>query len=110
MSGFCFEFIWCIVINIVMADTIILIGMSGTGKSTVGELLAHRLGYAFVDTDRCMEQRFGKSIQEIVKEGPESFRQKEEEVILSLVQTKSLVIATGGSVVYSEKSMDYLKI
>ncbi len=87
---------------------IVLIGMPGAGKSTVGVVLAKALGMRFVDTDLLIQEKAGRMLQEILNEdGSDSFRRLEEEVILSL-RTRRAVIATGGSVVYSKKAMAHL--
>ncbi len=103
-------------------QTIILIGMPGAGKSTVGVILAKTLGMQFIDTDILIQQRTGRMLQEILDEdGPDAFRRIEEEAILSLTgqapQTNQssqnapvpAVIATGGSVVWSRAAMEHLK-
>lgn len=89
-------------------SNIILIGMAGSGKSTVGRLLATRLGLGFVDTDLFIEESTGKSLQDLVDDlGPGGLRRIEEDVLLS-VDLQNHVIATGGSSVYSEKGMAHL--
>jgi shikimate kinase len=88
---------------------IILIGMPGVGKSTVGVLLAKRLGFAFIDTDIYIQVREGRSLQEIIRaHGVEEFCRIEENHILALT-LGSHVIAPGGSVVYRPKAMAHLK-
>lgn len=88
---------------------VILIGMSGAGKSTLGVLLAKALGMDFVDTDIALQQRQGRKLQEIIDaDGVDAFLRIEEDVVSSLRLTGS-VVATGGSVVYSEKAMAALK-
>ncbi|MBE6632482.1 MAG: shikimate kinase [Ruminococcaceae bacterium] len=88
---------------------IVLIGMPGAGKSTLGVLLAKALGYSFVDTDIVIQQREKRLLQDIIdNDGIETFLEKEEAAILSVV-TEGTVIATGGSAVYSEKAMSALK-
>lgn len=88
---------------------IVLIGMSGAGKSTLGVLAAKALGMDFVDTDIVIQQREGRLLQEIIdSEGIERFLKTEEEIVSSLSFENS-VVATGGSVVYSEKAMLALK-
>ena len=88
---------------------IILIGLPGAGKSTVGVILAKTLGLHFTDTDIVIQEHTGRLLQEIIdKEGPEAFKKLEERTILSL-DCHHTVIATGGSVVFSEKAMAYLK-
>ena len=90
-------------------DNVILIGMSGAGKSTLGVLLAKALGKQFTDTDILIQQKTGKLLQEIIDtEGVDRFLQIEEEVVSSL-DLHNCVIATGGSVVYSDAAMHHLK-
>jgi len=92
-----------------MTRNIILIGMSGAGKSTLGVLLAKALGMDFVDTDIVLQQRSGRKLQEIIdSEGVDGFLRAEEEIVSSL-RFENCVVATGGSVVYSEKIMKSLK-
>lgn len=91
------------------ALNIILIGMPGAGKSTVGVLLAKRLGYNFVDTDLLLQSQQQARLQQIIREvGLAEFKRIEEEVICK-VQTTHSVVATGGSVVYSERAMAHLE-
>lgn len=86
-------------------DNIILIGMPAVGKSTVGVLLAKRLGMSFVDTDILIQAGEGKTLQDIIdNQGLERFREIEQSYVLGL-SCERHVIATGGSVVYSEKAM-----
>lgn len=88
---------------------IVLIGMPGAGKSTVGVLLAKTLGRKFIDTDIIIQETTGRLLQEIIdKDGPDAFMEIEEQVILTLHRHRA-VIATGGSVVYSRKAMEHLK-
>jgi shikimate kinase len=88
---------------------IILIGMPGAGKSTVGVILAKTLGRKFVDTDLVIQEHAGRLLQEIIDtDGPDAFKKIEEETVLSLHRRNS-VIATGGSVVFSGPAMEYLK-
>ena len=92
-----------------MASNISLIGMPGAGKSVLGELLAARLDWEFIDTDRLIETRVGTGLQQLLDDqGYLAVRQIEETAILSL-QPRRRVIATGGSAVYSEKGMAHLK-
>ena len=88
---------------------LILIGMPGSGKSTVGKRLARALSFPFLDTDQLMEERWGCLLQEIIdSEGLEAFRRKEAETILSLDVLRH-VISTGGSVVYTPRAMAHLQ-
>ena len=90
-------------------NNVVLIGMSGAGKSTLGVLLAKTLGLHFTDTDILIQQQTGKLLQQIIDEdGIDRFLQIEEEVV-SALDLQNCVIATGGSVVYSKKSMEHLK-
>lgn len=88
---------------------IILIGMPGAGKSTVGVLLAKSLGYDFVDADLVIQKQQGIKLQKIIDErGLDGFKQAEEQALLSINESKA-VIATGGSAVFSEKGMAHLR-
>jgi shikimate kinase len=91
------------------ALNIILIGMPGAGKSTVGVLLAKRLGYQFIDTDLLLQTRQHCRLQQIIaRDGLTTFKKLEEDVLCSL-KTSHSVVATGGSAVYSERAMARLK-
>lgn len=88
---------------------IVLIGMPGVGKSTIGVVLAKKMGFSFVDSDLLIQEREGRLLHEIIEEeGLEGFRRIEEEVNAS-IQLKNAVIATGGSAIYGEKAMEHLK-
>lgn len=90
-------------------DNIVLIGMPGVGKSTVGVVLAKRLGYGFVDSDLVIQERYGRLLHELIEEkGVEGFWQLENEVNLSL-KPHCCVIATGGSAVYGAEAMEHLR-
>lgn len=87
---------------------LVLIGMPGCGKSTVGVLLAKALGMAFMDTDVVFQAREGKMLQKIIEEiGVDAFLGKEEQAILD-ISCGHTVIATGGSVVYGKRAMKHL--
>ncbi|MEX0384372.1 shikimate kinase [Spiribacter pallidus] len=88
---------------------IVLIGMPGAGKTTVGALLARRLGLAFADTDRLIEHREGQTLQQIVDtHGYQTLRAIEARVLTQL-DCRGDVIATGGSAVYSDAAMTALQ-
>lgn len=88
---------------------IILIGMPGAGKSTVGVVLAKRLGYQFIDTDLVIQSRENKLLHEIITEyGVEKFNEIENNVNASITAERA-VIATGGSAVYGKEGMEHLK-
>jgi shikimate kinase len=90
-------------------NNIVLIGMPGAGKSTVGVLLAKALKKPFVDTDLLIQQKENCYLQEILdKKGIDEFIRIEEETVLGL-ELDSHIIATGGSVIYSENSINHLK-
>ena len=90
------------------SNNLALIGMPGAGKSTLGVLLAKRTARSFLDTDLLIQNAEGTPLQELIeKRGVESFRCVEERVVLELDCSNS-VIATGGSVIYSEAAMEHL--
>ena len=90
-------------------DNIILIGMPGAGKSTVGVVLAKAAGYKFIDTDLVIQEDQGMVLQDIIeKYGTAGFNTIENNVISSIHTDKS-VIATGGSAVYGKEAMQNLK-
>lgn len=88
---------------------LVLIGMPGCGKSTVGVLAAKALAMNFVDTDLLLQRRMGTSLQRMVDElGTEGFYQQEERVVKTL-RARNTVIATGGSVALEDHAMRRLK-
>ncbi len=90
-------------------SNIILIGMPGAGKSTLGVVLAKAIGYNFIDSDLLIQEREGKLLSEILDEvGTWGFNKIEEEVNAS-INANHTVIATGGSVVYGPKAMEHLR-
>lgn len=92
-----------------MKSNITLIGMPSSGKSTIGVLLAKRLGYSFVDVDIVIQEKTGKLLKEIIsEEGMDGFLQVENRINGELDVTKS-VIAPGGSVIYGKEAMEHLK-
>ena len=88
---------------------ITFIGMPGCGKSCMGRAVAGKLKMKLIDSDRLIERRYGKKLQELIDElGTEEFRRIEEEALLS-IEGDNLIISTGGSAVYSEAGMLHLK-
>lgn len=88
---------------------IVLIGMPGAGKSTVGVLLAKAMKMPFIDTDLLIQQKHNKYLQEIINEiGVEKFLYIEEKIALEL-NVKNHVIATGGSMIYSNSALNHFK-
>lgn len=92
-----------------MKSNITLIGMPASGKSTVGVLLAKRLGYSFVDVDLVIQEQEGRLLKEIIEqEGTEGFLKVENRVNRELDVRRS-IIAPGGSVIYGTHAMEHLK-
>ena len=76
---------------------VVLIGLMGAGKSTVGRLLAQRLGWTFLDLDACIEDRTQRSVAQIFNDdGEEAFRRLEQQLTLELASRDRLVLAPGG--------------
>jgi len=89
---------------------IALIGFRATGKSTVGELLARKLGMEFIDMDRRLASNAGRDIAEWVKQdGWDSFRRAESDLLDLISSRKGLVVATGGGIVLNEQSRGVLR-
>lgn len=89
---------------------VVLIGMPGCGKSTLGVLLAKSLGAEFVDTDLIIQKNTGRLLHRIVEEdGKEAFLDIERDAILTLDKAENTVIATGGSAVLRAEAMEHLK-
>ena len=93
-----------------MSDkNIVLIGMPGVGKSSLGVVLAKELGFEFVDADLLIQKREKRLLKEIIaQDGVDGFLKVEEEVNAE-IEAERTIIATGGSVVYSQKAMEHLK-
>lgn len=89
-------------------DNIVLIGMPGSGKSTLGVVLAKMLGYGFIDSDLIIEEEENRLLHEIIREeGIEGFMAIENRVNSS-IETSRKVIATGGSAIYGAEAMEHL--
>lgn len=90
-------------------DNLVLIGMPGVGKSTVGVILAKVLGYEFLDSDLLIQKEENALLREIIeKKGLDGFLEIENRVN-AFIETTKAVIATGGSVVYCQEAMEHLK-
>lgn len=90
-------------------NNIVLIGMPGSGKTTIGKLLANKLDYTFIDSDQLIVEKGGKTPRQVVEEkGREFFLNIQDEVILAIKQNH-FVLATGGGIVHSDLAMNYLK-
>jgi len=91
-------------------SNIVLIGMAGAGKSSVGKELAHLFNLSFVDVDTLIEEDRKSPLQDLLNTlGVSGFRQVEEKALLSL-SCHNHVIATGGSAIYSEAGIEHLKL
>ena len=92
-------------------ENIVLIGMPGVGKSTVGVILAKVLGYQFIDADLVIQKRENRLLHEIIsEEGLDGFLKAEENANVHIAQNEEKsIVAAGGSVVYCEKAMQELK-
>ena len=78
-------------------STIVLVGVPGAGKTTVGKLLANNLGIDFFDSDQVIESRAGKSVSDIfTQDGEPAFRKLEHDVIVELLDSNNVVLALGG--------------
>ena len=88
---------------------ILLIGMPGSGKSTVGVVLAKALGYRFIDSDLLIQETLGDRLSEIIeKEGIPEFHRLEN-IINLRINPENTVIATGGSAIYGEEAMNHFR-
>lgn len=89
---------------------IVLIGMTGCGKTTVGLALSYRLKMPFIDMDAWIEKKAGKPIPQIfAEEGEEGFRQRETQMAQRMSQEQGTIISTGGGIVTREENMQYLR-
>ena len=96
--------------TIALPENIFLVGLMGAGKSTVGRILARRLGKRFVDTDHEIEKRNGVTIPVIFEiEGEDGFRRREQEVLADLAQEIDLVLSTGGGIVLKPENREALR-
>lgn len=90
-----------------MKKNIVLIGMPGCGKSTIGIVLAKVLGFHFIDSDLVIQEKKNRLLSQIIEEvGPDGFNQIENEVNAGIIAEKT-VIATGGSAIYGEEAMTH---
>lgn len=90
-------------------NNIYLVGMPGCGKSTIGNIVAEKLGVTLIDMDQYVVQREGRTISEIFEEGEAVFREAETQALKSLAQEDNLFVATGGGIVTREENIDIMK-
>jgi shikimate kinase len=91
-------------------DVIFLVGFMGSGKSVIGRALADKLGYQFLDTDDMVEEKEGRSIEQIFRESGEGyFREKEWEALISLKGLSKTVISTGGGLFLGRQHRELIK-
>lgn len=90
-------------------DKIVIIGMPGCGKTTIGRILAKELNYNFYDMDQYIEETNGKSIKEIFAESEDTFRELETEACKELISKKRCVISTGGGVIKKRINVEILE-
>jgi shikimate kinase len=89
---------------------LVLIGMAGAGKTTVGQLLASRWGVPFIDTDHLLEQVNGEPLQsQLDRLGYAAMRQAEDDFVATCDLPSGAVVATGGSVIYGQRAMERLR-
>ena len=94
-----------------MHKHIFLIGMPGAGKTTVGKMLAKELGRDFYDLDQTIQDKVGKSVQNIyIYDGKDAFTEYEYSTIKELIHNKPSVIATGGGTVTYDKTVKLMRI
>jgi shikimate kinase len=92
-----------------MVSKIILVGMMGAGKTTIGKLLSNKLGYDFIDLDNIIEEKSGVKINTIFEiEGEEGFRERELQVLSDVIENNKVIISTGGGIVTDERSRAHL--
>ncbi len=92
------------------SQNISLIGFIGTGKTTIGKVLAEKLGYDFIDLDSLIEKNTGKSVSEIfAKNGEETFRNYEKNILREIIKSKNIVLSCGGGIILDEKNRELLK-
>src|SRR5437762_13027639 len=94
-----------------LPENIVLVGFMGSGKSTVGRMLARQLRFRFLDTDKLVEERAGMSIPEVFeKHGEAQFRECETSVLESLRDVRQHILATGGGIVTAPGNIPLLRL
>ena len=91
-------------------NNIFLVGLMGSGKTTIGKLIAKKLRYKFIDTDLLMEEKTGVKVPLIFEyEGEEGFRKRETKILSEVLRLDNIVLATGGGIVLSDSNRQQLK-
>lgn len=88
---------------------VVLIGMPGSGKSTMGVVLAKKLGYNFIDSDLVIQNKYGKTLERLIDENGDAGFIKIENDVNCEIDVSKTVIATGGSAVYGKEAMEHFK-
>lgn len=92
-----------------MKDKVVIIGMPGSGKTTIGKILGRELDLKFYDMDEYIQERTSKSILELFEDGEDYFRNIETDMCRELSKEKNVLISTGGGVVKKKENIDVLK-
>jgi shikimate kinase len=91
-------------------NNIFLVGLMGSGKTTIGKLIAKKLRYKFIDTDLLMEEKTGVKVPLIFEyEGEEGFRKREAKILSEVLRLDNIILATGGGIVLSDNNRQQLK-
>ena len=92
-----------------MKKSISLVGMAGAGKSSIGKKLADHLGFSFIDSDLVIETEYQESLQQVLDRfGKDNFLKIEEKALMS-IEFDNTILATGGSAIFSELAIDYIR-
>lgn len=92
-----------------MKNKIVLIGMPGCGKTTIGKILSTQLNLKFYDMDEYIQKTSGKTIAELFEKGEDNFRDLETQACRDLIKKNNVIISTGGGVVKRKENVDILK-
>ena len=92
-----------------MKNKIVLIGMPGCGKTTIGKVLSTQLKLKFYDMDEYIQETSGKTIAELFEKGEDNFRDLETQACRDLIKKNNVIISTGGGVVKRKENVDILK-